>query len=232
MITKFKNLSVPMKIVIIIVFLLLIVGIGVGVYMLMPKGNTFSETKKMGDKLTGEKLELKVTDIIITDKINEVKADADSSFVCIAYEYKNTSAEAIEWADFPLLTLGVYGSDQPGTPVETEFGNGDIDKDPLKQFSYVMGIDLNDALKPIEKGKVRYDAEVYKVKKSDIENKSIFITFDLFDVGIKVEDGLSKLPTLKEVLKKNKKAIKKKQKKQGITETEDDSTNSTDSNNQ
>ncbi len=215
------------KIVLIILAIVVIIA-AAGFFYLNSKTVSFKETAEIKKWIEGDKLDTKVTDIVITKNINEeIKAKEGHSFVCITYTMKNKTDSAIEWKDFPLITLGSYKNGEAGERANKTYKTTDIDRTALKEYSYIMGVDLSAELMPIEKGDKKDDVEVYQVTDNILKNSSLFITFDIYDVGIKVEEGLSELPNLKKTLKQNEKKIKKKIKNQTIEQVEEDDNNKT-----
>lgn len=197
--------------------------LGFTLFKIFPGGKSFSSVVKLGDTLTNGKVECKVEDIVVTDTISTVKADSGKTFVCIYYEYKNISSSEIKWEDFPYITLGIFDSDEAGSRAKKELDNDNINKEALREYSYVMGLDLRDDLDPLAASSSRDDVDVFEIDKSYLTNNKIYILFDIYDKAIKVEEGLSTLPNLDETIKENQKEIKKEQEEMGIQDTPEDS---------
>jgi len=187
---------------------------------IFPGGKVFHSVVNLGDVITNDKIECTVSDIVVTDTLSTVKASEGNTFVCIYYEYKNVTDKFLKWEEFPFTTLGAYDTDSPGYTPDYEVSNESIDKDALREYSYIMGVDLRDDLDPLSAGNIRDGVDVFEIKKSALESKKIYLTFDIYDKAIKVVDGLSELPNLDETIKENQKEIKKEQEKTGITQTE------------
>lgn len=204
--------------------------LGFGLYKIFPGGKVFNGIVKLDDTISNNKVECVVEDIVVTDNLStSLKADEGKVFVCIYYKYKNISNAELKWEDLPYLSLGVYNTDETGkAPVKT-FDNSSIDNDALREYSYIMGLDLRGNLDPLEVSESRYDVDVFEIDRSLFTTDKIYLTFDIFDKAIKVEEGLSTLPDLNETIKENQDEIKKEQEEMGIQEIED---NSSEMNNQ
>ena len=188
------------------------------VYMLMPHGNTFSQTAKIGDSFENDRTRCAVKDIVVIDQLLDSKASEGKTFICVSYQYKNTSSEELTYEDLPLLSVCGYESDTPGKRPKLTVGNSSINKKALQSYSYISGTDLETEMDPLKAGEVREDIDVFEVDESIFDKYSMYVTFDLYDSGIKIEkDKMNKLPSMKETIKKQKKKIKKEQKKKGIT---------------
>ncbi|WP_294466907.1 hypothetical protein [uncultured Anaerofustis sp.] len=192
-------------------------ALGFTLSKVFPGGKVFYSVVNLSDVITDGKVECTVSDIVVTDTLSSVKASNGNTFVCIYYEYKNISDEDLKWEQLPFTTLGGYDTDKPGLTPDYELSNDSINKDALREYSYIMGVDLRDDLDPLNPGQSRDDVDVYEIKKSALTDKKIYLTFDIYDKAIKVEEGLSTLPSLKETIKENKQEIKKEQETVGIT---------------
>lgn len=186
-------------------------------YNALTGGKAFTETAEIGTKLENEKTRCVVKDIVVINKLLDSKAADGKTFICVSYQYKNLSSEELVWEDFPLLSVGAYESDEPNHRPKQTFGNSSINKAALHSYSYISGVDLEMAKDPLPAGEVREDIDVFEVDESVFDNYSLYITFDLYNQGIKIDkDKMNKLPSIKETLKTQKKKIKKEQKKKGI----------------
>ncbi len=197
--------------------------LGFTLFKLFPGGKSFSSVVNLGDTLTNGKVECTVEDIVVTDTISTIKADSGKTFVCIYYEYKNISNSEIKWEDFPYITLGIFENDEAGSRAKKELDNDNVNKEALREYSYVMGLDLRDDLDPLAASSTRDDVDVFEIDKSYLTNNKIYILFDIYDKAIKVEEGLSTLPNLDETIKENQQEIKKEQEEMGIQDTPEDS---------
>lgn len=212
----------------ILIFLGIIIAasaLGFGLYKLFPGGKTFSGIVNMNDTLSNGKVECVVEDIIVTDTISTTKAGEGKTFVCIYYKFTNISGKEMKWEDFPYITLGVFESDEVGAKSKKLLENESINKDALREYSYVMGLDLRDDLDPLAASSTRDDVDVFEIDKSYLTNNKVYIIFDIYDKAIKVQEGLSTLPNLNETIEKNQEEIKKEQEEMGIQETPQDSEN-------
>ena len=213
----------------VLIFLGIIIAasaLGFGLYKLFPGGKTFSGIVNLNDTLSNGKVECVVEDIVVTDTISTIKASEGKTFVCIYYEFTNISGNEIKWEDFPYITLGIFDSDDIGSKSIKILDNDSINKDALREYSYVMGLDLRDDLDPLAASSTRDDVDVFEIDKSYLTNNKIYLLFDIYDKAIKVEEGLSTLPNLDETIEENQEEIKKEQEEMGIQETPQDSENS------
>ena len=192
-------------------------ALGFTLSKVFPGGKVFHSVVNLSDVITDGKVECTVSDIVVTDTLSSVKASNGNTFVCIYYEYKNVSGADLKWEQLPFTTLGGYDTDKPGLTPDYELSNESVNKDALREYSYIMGVDLRDDLDPLKPGQSRDDVDVYEIKKTELVKKKIYLTFDIYDKAIKVEEGLSTLPSLKETIKENKQEIKKEQQKAQIT---------------
>ncbi len=213
----------------ILIFLGIIIAasaLGFGLYKLFPVGRSFNGIVNLNDTLSNGKVECVVEDVVVTDTISTVKAGEGKTFVCIYYEFTNISDKEIKWEDFPYITLGIFESDDVGSKSTKILENESINKDALREYSYVMGLDLRDDLDPLAASSNRDDVDVFEIDKSYLTSNKIYILFDIYDKAIKVEEGLSTLPNLDETIEENQEEIKKEQEEMGIQETPQDSENS------
>lgn len=210
---KRVNFKVTKKgIIIFILVLIASVGIGFGLTVLFPGGNSFAKVVAVNGTAKNDNLEVTIEHAIVSDKINKVKAKDGYTYVCVQYSYKNISKKSLTWQDLPFLQLAKYNSDEvkkaPVDVYETSLEN----KEGLLQYTYLLGMDLSENKAELKSNETRDDADVYLIPKEDLSKYKIYATFDGFDVGLKIEEGKDKLPTLKETIVENRKKIKKLQK--------------------
>lgn len=219
--TSFKEVFkiTKKKILIFIGIILAAMVLGFGMYKLFPGGKSFNGIVNIDDRISNGKVECVVEDIVVTDKLSTVSAKEGKVFVCIYYEFNNISSESLQWEDFPYITLGIYQNDKVGNRAIDEIGNESINKEALREYSYIMGIDLRDDLDPLAASGLRDDVDVFEIDKSYFTNNSIYLLFDIYDKAIKVEEGLSELPNLEETVEENQEKIHQEQEEMGIQET-------------
>ena len=174
----FKGIGV----ILLLVFLAAVGFVGYKVWAYL-QVYVYANVNPVPSTFSNETISLSIDSAELIDEIVGFELDEEYVYVGIKYTVTNLSQEAVQWKAFPYLSVNEY------VPSEDEKKPGYVlventaqayELNGLRNYGIHQEVDFRNAIDDLAAGEVRTSADIFKILKTDYQQKEYFLTTDLF----------------------------------------------------
>ncbi|MBE6038185.1 MAG: hypothetical protein E7218_03160 [Anaerofustis stercorihominis] len=174
----FKGIGV----ILLLVFLVAVGFIGYKVWAYL-QIYVYANVNPVPSTFSNETISLSIDSAELIDEIAGFELDEEYVYVGIKYTITNLSQEAVQWKAFPYLSVNEYVTSEdekkPGYVLVEDTAQA-YELNGLRNYGIHQEVDFRNAIDDLAVGEVRTSADIFKILKTDYQQKGYFLTTDLF----------------------------------------------------